>query len=80
MLLDEPFAALGPALKVEMIDLVIRLADDRGATLLMVTHDPGDARQLGGETILVAEGRAQAPVPTTQLLENPPDVLRNYLG
>ena len=80
MLLDEPFAALGPALKVEMIDLVIRLAHDRGATLLMVTHDPGDARQLGGETILVAEGRARPPVPTTQLLENPPDVLRDYLG
>lgn len=80
IVLDEPFAALGPALKVEMIDLVVRLATDRGATLLMVTHDPRDARQLGGETILVAEGRAHPPVPTSRLLEDPPEVLRDYLG
>ena len=40
LLLDEPFAALGPALKRDMLDLVQALAAETGATLLMVSHDP----------------------------------------
>ncbi|MEO1307984.1 MAG: ATP-binding cassette domain-containing protein, partial [Pseudomonadota bacterium] len=38
MLMDEPFSALGPALKREMLRLSISLAAQR--TLVMVTHDP----------------------------------------
>ncbi len=80
ILLDEPFAALGPALKAEMIDLVSELAGARGRTVLMVTHDPRDARRLGGDTILVAEGRAEPPAPTGALLAKPPPALAAYLG
>lgn len=80
ILLDEPFSALGPALKAEMVGLVAELARDLGATLLMVTHDPEDARLLGGLAILVAGGRAAAPRPAVELLDNPPEALRRYLG
>lgn len=80
VLLDEPFAALGPALKAEMLDLVEAVLDETGAGLLMVSHDPADARRIASETILVAEGRAEGPVPTSDLLDNPPPVLRAYLG
>ena len=78
LLLDEPFAALGPALKAEMLDLVAELAD--GATVLMVTHDPADARRFADQTILVADGIAHAPRPTAQLFADPPPALRAYLG
>lgn len=80
MILDEPFAALGPALRVEMLELVNEIARERGLTVLMVTHDPKDARQLDGMTVLVADGMAYAPVPTGLFLDNPPDALRDYLG
>lgn len=80
LLLDEPFAALGPAMRAEMQGLVRDLARDRGRTLLMVTHDPGDARRIGGETILVADGIAAPPVATEALLTDPPAALRAYLG
>ena len=80
MLLDEPFAALGPALKADMLDLVAAIARDQGATLLMVTHDPADARRICPETILVAEARATPPAPTAALLANPPPALAAYLG
>ena len=80
LLLDEPFAALGPALKSEMLALVAQVLDATGATLLMVTHDPADARRLCPQTILVADGRAHPPVPTGPLLDNPPQALRTYLG
>lgn len=78
LLLDEPFAALGPALKVEMLELVTELAGD--ATVLMVTHDPADARRFADQTILVAEGRAHPPAPTADLFADPPPALRAYLG
>ncbi|MDJ0827626.1 MAG: ATP-binding cassette domain-containing protein [Rhodobacter sp.] len=79
MLLDEPFAALGPALKAEMLDLVKAVAAETGAAVLMVTHDPEDARRLGGQAIVVEAGRAAPPRDTAALLDDPPPGLRAYL-
>jgi thiamine transport system ATP-binding protein len=80
LLLDEPFAALGPALRAEMLALVREVATETGALVLMVTHDPDDAMALGGKTCLVADGVAQAPVETRALFDAPPPALRAYLG
>ncbi|MCV2867107.1 thiamine ABC transporter ATP-binding protein [Defluviimonas sp. WL0002] len=80
LLLDEPFSALGPALKAEMLDLVAEIADQNGTTVLMVSHDPEDARRIARRTILVAEGTAHPPADTPGLLENPPPALSAYLG
>jgi thiamine transport system ATP-binding protein len=80
LLLDEPFAALGPALKAEMLTLVTELASASGATVLMVTHEPRDALAFADQTILVADGIAASPVPTQALFADPPAALRAYLG
>ncbi len=79
-LLDEPFAALGPALRHEMLALVAELAAETGLTVLIVTHDPEDARRIAQQTILVAEGIAAAPGGTAARLADPPPALRAYLG
>ena len=80
LLLDEPFAALGPALKAEMLALVDEVAIETGALVLMVTHDPTDALAFAEMTVLVAEGVAHAPTRTGLLLKDPPPALRAYLG
>jgi thiamine transport system ATP-binding protein len=80
LLLDEPFAALGPALRGEMLDLVAELAGDSGATVLMVTHEPEDALRIAGETIYIEAGVVQVPVATGALMADPPEGLRAYLG
>lgn len=80
LLLDEPFAALGPALKTEMLGLVAELADETAAVVLMVTHDPKDALAFAPLTSLVADGIAHAPQPTESLLKHPPPELAAYLG
>lgn len=80
LLLDEPFSALGPGLKAEMLTLVSALCDRQGLTLLMVTHDPADALRLCPLACLVADGRAAPPVDTQTLLAAPPAALKAYLG
>ncbi|WP_050527982.1 thiamine ABC transporter ATP-binding protein [Pseudorhodobacter aquimaris] len=80
LLLDEPFAALGPALKSEMLGLVSTLAEETDACVLMVTHDPQDALSFAPLTCLVAGGVAHAPQSTPDLLQNPPPELAAYLG
>ncbi len=80
LLLDEPFAALGPALKAEMLALVEEVAAETGALVMMVTHDPADAKAFAALTVLVAEGVAYAPAPTGPLFATPPEALRAYLG
>jgi thiamine transport system ATP-binding protein len=80
LLLDEPFAALGPALRAEMLELVARIRAEQNATLLMVTHQPEDARRIAGTTVLVEDGRVHPPVLTDALFADPPPALRAYLG
>lgn len=80
LMLDEPFAALGPALRHEMLDLVARIRQEQGSTLLLVTHNPEDALRIADNTVLVADGVAMTPQPTAELLNNPPPSLATYLG
>ncbi len=80
LLLDEPFAALGPALKADLLTLVQEIAAEAMRLVLLVTHDPRDAQRFAGRTVLVAEGVAAPPLPTAALFADPPEALRDYLG
>ena len=80
LLLDEPFAALGPALKAEMLALVEEIVREEGITLLMVTHDPRDAEAIAETVVVVEGGRAAPPVATADLFADPPPALKAYLG
>jgi thiamine transport system ATP-binding protein len=78
VLLDEPFAALGPGLRHEMLELVKDVLNDK--LVMMVTHDPNDPQQFGGSTILIDTGRAARAQDTAAIFANPPEVLKAYLG
>lgn len=78
VLMDEAFAALGPALRAEMLALVGEILPR--ATILMVTHDPGDARRVAPRTIFVDAGKVHPPADTATLFADPPEALRRYLA
>jgi thiamine transport system ATP-binding protein len=80
LLLDEPFAALGPGLRREMLDLVRALQARLGLTVLMVTHDPGDARHAGGRTAFIQAGRVVLVDETERVLGSTMPEVRAYLG
>ena len=58
-LLDEPFSALDPILREEMLNLVSRLAKERNITVVMVTHHISDAKAIASDFIFVANGRVE---------------------
>ena len=80
MLMDEPFSALGPGLKAEMLDLSVELAQAAERTVVMVTHDPADAARVADAIIGVSPSMAWAPIETKQFLGAPPDPFKEYLG
>jgi thiamine transport system ATP-binding protein len=66
LLLDEPFTALGPALRRDMLDLIREIQVERKLTILMVTHQPEDARYAASRIAFVQNGRIAHVLPTKQ--------------
>ncbi|RTZ14295.1 thiamine ABC transporter ATP-binding protein [Vibrio aquaticus] len=66
-LLDEPFSALDPILREEMLSLVENLAKERNITVLMVTHHISDAKAISSDFIFVANGRVEVAEEIEQL-------------
>lgn len=80
LLLDEPFAALGPAMRIEMLDLVNEIAQVDGQIVLLVTHSPEDAVRICDQTIFVSDGRLWLAGDTKTALDNIPIEMRDYFG
>ncbi|ADN00070.1 thiamine ABC transporter ATP-binding protein [Dickeya dadantii] len=71
LLLDEPFSALDPALRQEMLSLVDEICRDRRLTLLMVSHQLEDAMRIAPRSVLVVDGRIYHDGPTGELASHP---------
>lgn len=57
LLLDEPFAALDPALRGRLRDQLLGVQARLGLQLVVITHDPADVAALDGDTFELREGR-----------------------
>ncbi len=68
LLLDEPFSALDPALRQEMLTLVEEVCRRQQLTLLMVSHSVEDATRIASRSIVVADGRIAWDGKTDDLL------------
>ncbi|MBJ8925106.1 thiamine ABC transporter ATP-binding protein ThiQ [Citrobacter sp. FDAARGOS_156] len=68
LLLDEPFSALDPALRQEMLTLVAEVCRQKQLTLLMVSHSVEDAARIAPRSIVVADGRIAWQGDTDDLL------------
>jgi molybdate transport system ATP-binding protein len=56
LLLDEPFAALDPALRVTMRAELDTLQRQLNVPIVLITHDPDDARVFGDHVLQLREG------------------------
>ena len=56
LLLDEPFAALDPGLRQNMLGLVKEITRERGLVTLLVSHQPLEIRDAADAIVFVADG------------------------
>lgn len=78
LLLDEPFSALDPMLREEMISLIHQLIKSQQLTVLMVTHSLQDAKALASHYAFVCEHKILSSGKVSELTtqDNPPQLDR----
>lgn len=70
-LLDEPTSALDPTATDTIENLIRHLATDHNLAVLIVTHNPEQALRLGGETLLMVDGRIIEHGPADEVINRP---------
>ena len=79
LLLDEPFSALGPSLKDQMLELIKKIAKNKKLLVLMVTHEPADAKKVASQTLVVKDKKVHPPLSTEKALDPVNGPLADYL-
>ena len=80
LLMDEPFSALDPALRGEMLQLLEQVCSEQNLTLLMVSHNLDDAARIASRTLLIADGRFAYDGSTQDLLDGKDPLAAALLG
>jgi glutamate/aspartate transport system ATP-binding protein len=70
MLFDEPTSALDPEMVGEVLDVMVRLANE-GMTMICVTHEMGFARKVSNRVIFMDQGRIIEDCTKDEFFSNP---------
>ena len=73
LLMDEPFSALDPITRRALQDEVRGLQRDLGKTVVLITHDPLEARRLADRIAVVRAGRIVQTGTPAELVARPAD-------
>ncbi|MCP4705715.1 MAG: ATP-binding cassette domain-containing protein [candidate division Zixibacteria bacterium] len=71
LLLDEPTASLDPTLSQTIEHLILSLINEYSLTAIMITHNPEQAKRMGGKTLLMVSGALVEDGETSELFTNP---------
>jgi glutamate/aspartate transport system ATP-binding protein len=70
MLFDEPTSALDPEMIKEVLDVMVKLAQE-GMTMIVVTHEMGFARKVADRVIFMDHGQIVEDRPKEEFFKNP---------
>jgi tungstate transport system ATP-binding protein len=71
LLLDEPFSALDPPTREDLIEDLVPLLREHGTAAVLVTHDHDEAFELGDRVAVLLDGRLAQVGPPADVLERP---------
>jgi osmoprotectant transport system ATP-binding protein len=82
LLMDEPFGAVDPVVRVRLQDEFLRLQRDLGKTVVLVTHDIDEAVRMGDRVAIFAAGGrlAQFGTPAELLARPADDFVEDFVG
>ncbi|MGN6783416.1 MAG: ABC transporter ATP-binding protein [Marmoricola sp.] len=82
LLMDEPFGAVDPVVRVRLQDEFLRLQHDLGKTVVLVTHDIDEAVRMGDRVAVFAAGGrlAQYAAPSEVLGAPADDFVADFVG
>jgi osmoprotectant transport system ATP-binding protein len=82
MLMDEPFGAVDPVVREHLQDEFLRLHQQLGMTVLLVTHDIDEAIKLGDRVAILKQGGilAQYATPSELLARPADDFVARFVG
>jgi oligopeptide/dipeptide ABC transporter ATP-binding protein len=68
---DEPTTALDATVQAQILDLLLRLQQDSGTALLMITHDLGVVADIADDVMVMYAGRAAEKAPKRDVFYEP---------
>ncbi len=71
LLADEPTTALDATVQAQILDLLLRLVDERGIAIIFVTHDLAVAASIGDRIVVLKDGTAQEEGRAQQIIKSP---------
>ncbi|MEY4631876.1 MAG: hypothetical protein RIQ81_1996 [Pseudomonadota bacterium] len=81
LLLDEPFSALDPSLRVRVREELRAICKKVGATFILVTHDQEEALQLSDRLAVMRDGRCLQVGTPKMIYEDPADAfVASFIG
>ena len=57
LLMDEPFSALDPLIRMDMQDMLVQLEKELNKTIVFITHDLDEALRLGDNIAILRDGK-----------------------
>lgn len=80
LFLDEPTTGLDPSSAGELDNLILKLRDSLGLTIIMVTHDLDTLWTVPDRVIFLGEGKVLADAPMERLVQAEHPLIRDYFS
>jgi peptide/nickel transport system ATP-binding protein len=71
LIADEPTTALDVTIQAQILELLRRLRDERGMSMLFISHDLGVIGEIADRVAVMYRGKIVENAPVTELFQNP---------
>jgi peptide/nickel transport system ATP-binding protein len=71
LIADEPTTALDVTIQAQILDLMRKLQDERGMSILLITHDLGVVAENAHDVVVMYAGKVVEQAPVRELFRNP---------
>ncbi|KQS88075.1 MULTISPECIES: ABC transporter ATP-binding protein [unclassified Rhizobium] len=79
LIADEPTTALDVTVQAQILELLKKLKDEHGMSMLFITHDLGIVRKIADRVCVMTKGKIVETGPTAEIFANPQHTYTRHL-